>query len=113
MKIQNDQYKALDQKILMKSIKLRTFVLNNEKTINFNIENRSHFQKRDEICRLLYERSMFDSNKIMTKNDTKYEFKDRQIILFQIINVHKIVKLICQRFFKIHTKKDLTIIFQK
>lgn len=113
MNIQNDQYKALVQKILMKSIKLRAFALNNEKAINFNIENRSHLRKRDGIRRLLYERSMFDSDRMMTKNDMKYEFKNRQVILSQVINVYKIVKLIRQRLFKVHMKKDLTIIFQK
>ncbi len=113
MNIQHDQYKTLVQEILMKSAKLRAFALNNEKAIDFSIENRSHLRRRGEIRRLLYERSMFDSDRMMTGNDMEYESRDRQASSPQAINVYRTVKLIRQRPFKVHMNIDLAVILQE
>lgn len=113
MSIQHDRYEALVQEILFKSAKLRAYALNNEEMIDFNVENRSHLRKRGEIRRLLYERSIFDSDRMMTGNDMVYESRDRQASLPQATNVYQIVRLIRRRPFKLHLKMDLATILQK
>lgn len=113
MNIQQDQYQALVQEILMKSAKLRAFTLNNKEAIDFSLDNRSHLRRRGEIRRLLYERSMSDPERMMTGNDMEYEPRDRQASSPQAINVYRTVKLIRQRPFKVHMEIDLAVILQK
>ncbi|RYP59007.1 hypothetical protein DL769_008716 [Monosporascus sp. CRB-8-3] len=107
--IQHDSFEPLVQEILGKSDRLAAFVSNNEE--NLDVRTPSHLRRRGEIRRLLYERDGSDSGGLFKGQDKTYQSRDRNV-MSQATNVFQIVKLIRNRPFSLHMKRDLRVILR-
>jgi hypothetical protein len=110
MSIQHDSYEGLIQEILTKSERLQAFNTNEDKGINLSIDIPSHLQRRGELRRRLYERSISDLGRLVIEKDKVYKPRDRLVNLPQATNVYQIVRVFRKQPFRIQINKELAAI---
>ena len=112
MSVQNDSYETLAQEILAKSDRIGAFNAHTDEAIDFDVEISSHLRRRGQIRRLLYERSVSDSDGLNTVEDVIYKPRDREITLSQANNVYQIVRLVRKQPFNLHMTRKLAAVLQ-